>query len=464
MNCRPPISLWPDRSALGPVTDLYQLTMMAGYRAMGKENQPAVFEMFVRKMPPNRSYLIFTGLEQAIGDLLYLAFSDQQVEALRSWPVFASVDPSFFDWLRALRFEGDVWAMPEGTVFFPGEPIIRVEAALAQAQWVETFLLASIGYPTLVASKAARVVQAAAGRPVYDFGARRAPGPHAGLLAARAAYLAGCAGTSHVEAARLLDIPCVGTMAHSWVESFATEPEAFATEPEAFAAELKAFAAFAQVFPQSTMLVDTYDTERGVMHAAAIEPAIHAVRLDSGDLIELARKARATLDSRGRHEVRIFATGDLDEARIAELVAAGAPIDGLGVGTEMATSRDAPALAIVYKLVALDGAGRIKLSTGKKTYPLAKQVHRMRDAAGKFVSDNVSASDEPAAGEPLLIQVVRAGRLAGPLPALGAIRDCCGQQRDALPRELLDLHTVGSYPVCYSARLEAEERRLASLL
>jgi nicotinate phosphoribosyltransferase len=452
MNAQPPISLWPDPAALGPVTDMYQLTMMAGYRALGKENQHATFEMFVRKMPRNRSYLVFAGLEQAIGDLVRLRFSAGQVDSLRRWPVFANVDPTFFEWLQALRFEGDVWGLPEGTVFFPGEPILRVEAPLAQAQWVETLLLASIGFPTLVASKAARVVQAAAGRPVYDFGARRAPGPHAGFLVARASYLAGCAGTSHAEAARLLGIPCVGTMAHSWIESFATEAEAFA--------------AFARAFPAaSTLLVDTYNTERGVAHAAAIEPPIQAVRLDSGDLLDLARKARRYLDSHGRTDVKIFATGDLDEKSIARLVAAGAPIDGLGVGTELATSRDAPALSSVYKLyklVAVDGAGRIKLSPGKKTYPFAKQIYRTTDACGRFAADYVTRWDERAEGEPLLVPVVRGGELASRLPALHEIRARCAQQVAALPEELMDLDRVGSYPVSYSSLLEDEERRLAA--
>jgi nicotinate phosphoribosyltransferase len=447
MNVATPISLWPDPAALGPVTDLYQLTMMAGYHALGKQNQQATFEVFVRKMPANRSYLVFAGLEQAIGDVLRLGFSAEQVDALRRWPVFANLDQSFFDWLRTMRFEGDVWAMPEGTVFFPGEPVIRVEAPLALAQWLETFLLASIGFPTLVASKAARVVQAAAGRPVYEFGMRRAHGPHAGFLAARASFLAGCTGTSHVEAARLLNIPCIGTMAHSWIQSFAGEREAFE--------------AFVRVFPAaSTLLVDTYDTEQGVALAAAIQPPVQGVRLDSGDLLDLARKARRYLDAHGRSDVKILVSGDLEETSIARLVAAGAPIDALGVGTELATSRDAPALAIVYKLVAIDGAGRIKLSPGKKTYPHAKQVHRSRDGIGRFVSDVVTRWDEQAEGEPLLVPLIQGGKLMKPLPSLEAMRAYCGEQLAALPEELRELDTVAAYPVSCSAALAADERRL----
>ena len=223
MNAQPPVSLWPDPDALGTLTDLYELTMMAGYYAAGMARETASFELFVRKMPDDRAYLVFAGLEQAIGDLLRLAFSPEQIESLRGWPEFRDLDPAIMDELASLRFEGDVWSVPEGTVVFPGETLLRVTAPLPQAQWVETHLLASLAYPTLVASKAARIVTAAGGRPLYEFGARRGHGPHAGLLAARSAYLAGFAGTSHVEAARRLGIPASGTMAHSWVQSFDSE-------------------------------------------------------------------------------------------------------------------------------------------------------------------------------------------------------------------------------------------------
>ncbi len=405
----PPVSLWPDPDALGPVTDLYQLTMMAGYAAAGLDQEPATFELFVRKLPPDRAYLVFAGLEQAVGDLLRLAFSPEQVEAIRALPAFAHVDPSWFDTLRSIRFQGDLWAVPEGTVVFPNEPIARVEAPLAQAQWVETFLLASLAYPTLVASKAARIVEAARGRAVVDFGARRGHGPHAGFLNARASYIAGFDGTSHVDAALRLGIPASGTMAHSWVQTFHSEREAFAT--------------FARVFPgATTLLVDTYDTLEGVRQAAAIEPPVQAVRLDSGDLDALSRGSRTILDAHDRRSVRIFASGDLDERKIAALVEAGAPIDAFGVGTELITSRDAPALAMVYKQVALNGEGRIKLSPGKKTYPLGKQTHRFRDANGRFHHDHVTQAEEPAEGEPLLERVIERGRLAKALPTLEQIR------------------------------------------
>ncbi|GIW89414.1 MAG: nicotinate phosphoribosyltransferase pncB2 [Isosphaeraceae bacterium] len=439
--------LWPDPSALGPVTDLYQLTMMAGYAAEGIDGKPAVFELFVRRLNPNRSYLVFAGLEQALGDLTRLRFSPEQADWLRRQPAFRHIDRRWFDALPEFRFRGDVWAMPEGTICFPGETLLRVEAALAEAQWVETFLLASLAYPTMVASKAARVVEAARGRPLYDFGARRGHGPQAGLLCARAAYLAGFAGTSHVEAARRLGIPCVGTMAHAWVQSFDDEPAAFA--------------AFARHFPDSTtLLVDTYDTLEGARAAARIEPPPRAVRLDSGDLGTLAGQVRAILDEAGRSAVQILASGDLDEWKIAELVESGAPIDAFGVGTELITVRDAPALAMVYKLVMLDGVGRVKNAPGKRTYPLAKQVWRRYDDAGRMIGDMVTAADEHADGEPLLHPQIVGGQWVQPPPPLDQVRDACRRQRAALPDSLRLLDGTGAYPIAYSARLEAEARRL----
>jgi nicotinate phosphoribosyltransferase len=449
MNPEPPVSLWPDPAALGPLTDLYQLTMMAGYFSAGMESRRATFEMFARRLPKGRAYLVFAGLEQAVGDLLRLAFSKDQVETIRRWPAFESIDPAFFDSLRSFRFEGDLWAVPEGTVVFAGEPLLRVEAPLSQAQLVETFLLSSIGYPTLVASKAARVVEAAAGRPVFDFGARRGHGPHAGLIAARSAYLAGCVGTSHVEAAIRLGIPAVGTMAHSWVQSFATESDAFET--------------FSRIFPgASTLLVDTYNTEEGVRSAALIDPPVQAVRIDSGDLATLSRRARTILDEHDRRSVRIVASGDLDEYAIHQLVGAGAPIDSFGVGTEMITSRDAPALSLVYKLVELDGRGKIKLSPGKKTYPMAKQIHRLRDPRGRFAYDRVTMADESSDGEPMLVPVILSGKLVGPLPRLDAIRERCRVQCADLPDALRGPSAEPLYPMAYSFALEHEAEKLGA--
>jgi nicotinate phosphoribosyltransferase len=432
---------------MGPVTDLYELTMMAGYFAAGMESLKASFELFVRKLPPHRSYLIFAGLEQAIGDLCGLAFEPKQIEEISQWPEFRHLDRSIWDRMGALRFDGDIDSVPEGTVVFPGETLLRVTAPLAVAQWVETYLLASIGYPTLVASKAARIRSAAMGRPLFDFGARRGHGPHAGFLAARAAYIAGFAGTSYAEAARLLGIPAIGTMAHSWIQSFHSESESFET--------------FARFFPsRTTLLVDTYDTLEAVRLAAAIDPPIYAIRIDSGDLAQLAHQARAILDQNNRPKVKIFASGDLDEHRIAKLTGCGVPIDGFGVGTELITSRDAPSLGIVYKLVELEGQGKVKLSPGKKTYPMAKQIFRRRGADGRFRGDHVTRCDEVADGEPLLRRVVEAGRLVRSLPSLDEIRRHCAAQLSAVPEHLLSLDAEPDYPITYSDVLEADARRL----
>jgi nicotinate phosphoribosyltransferase len=447
MKLEPPISLWPDPKALGTVTDLYQLTMMAGYAAAGIDQSRATFELFVRKLPPNRSYLIFAGLEQAIGTLLDLAFSREQVEGIRRWPVFEGINPAWFDSLVDFRFSGDVWAIPEGSVVFAGEPLLRVSAPLAQGQLVETILLSSLGYPTLIASKAARIVEAAQGRGVIDFGARRGHGPQSGFLNARASYIVGFLGTSHVEAALRLGIPAFGTMAHSWVQAFGDEKTAFET--------------FARLFPKATtLLVDTYDTDNGVRLAAAIEPPIQAIRIDSGDLVAASKSARGILDSMGRPGVKILASNDLDEWKIHELLEAGAPIDAFGVGTELITSRDASAISMVYKLVELDGKGRIKRSAGKKTYPMAKQVYRVLDDAGKFVLDRITRADERAGGEPLLEPVVLEGRLAGELPSLDTIRAYCRGQLAALPDALRGVEAEPSYPLQYSDALEDEAVRL----
>jgi nicotinate phosphoribosyltransferase len=421
--------------------------MIAGYFATGMADRSASFELFVRTMPRNRAYLVFAGLEQAIGDVQRLAFSPEQIADLRSWPVFERIDPAILDRLASLRFEGDIWAVAEGTVVFPGETLLRVTAPLPQAQWLETYLVASLAYPTLVASKAARMVTVAGGRPLYEFGARRGHGPHAGLLAARAAYLAGFEGTSHVEAARRLGIPASGTMAHSWVQ--------------AFPSECQAFDAFARVFPETaTLLVDTYDTLEGVRHAAAIDPRVQAIRIDSGDLEDLTRRSRTILDQCGRTDVKIMVSGDLDESRIAQLVGASAPVDGFGVGTELVTSRDASALGMVYKLVEMEGQGRFKLSPGKKTYPMVKQVFRRRDPAGRFTGDHVTRADETAEGEPLLVPLVRQGQLLAPLPPLDRIRQHCREQLACLPEPLLGLEAPPDYPISYSEALEADARRL----
>ena len=446
MSLTSPINLDLGAAGLGPVTDLYQLTMMAGYTSAGLGQQRAVFELFVRKLPSKRSYLVFTGLEQAVAAVLNLRFDQAQVDDLRLWPVFATVDSTWFDQLLDFRFEGDIWAIPEGTVVFPGEPLVRVEGPLPQAQLVETLLLSSLGYPTLVASKAARIVAAAQGRGVIDFGARRGHGIQASFLAARAAYIAGFSGTSQVEAARRLGIPAKGTMAHSWVQAFDTEQAAFS--------------AFARQFPHSTLLVDTYDTKEGVRLATSIDPPIQAIRIDSGNLLEESTQARQILDQQGRTKVQIVVSGDLDEDSIEQLVQAHAPVDQFGVGTELITSGGAPAISMVYKLVESGGHGRIKKSPGKRTYPLAKQVDRHYAADGTIDFDLVIHSDEVPTGEPLLEQIVQAGTLIRPWPALDSIRDRWALQYQRLPRSIQALNTNDVVSVRYSSILQAEATRL----
>ena len=445
-----PVDLWPNPHEFGLATDLYQITMMAGYAASGLADQPAVFELFVRRLPKNRSYLVFAGLEQAMVDLLRLSFSDEQVEYIRRLPTFKHVPESFFQQLKKFRFTGNVYAMREGTLCFSNEPLLRVEAPLAQAQLAETFLLASLAYPTLVASKAMRCVQAAEGRPLFDFGARRGHGPHAGFLCARAAYLSGFAGTSHVEAARRLNIQAIGTMAHSWVQSFPTE--------------LDAFKAYARSFPDSTtLLVDTYNTLEGVRHAASI-PEAHAIRLDSGDLGDLAHKARKILDDVGRTDITIVASGDLDEWKIQNLLASGAPIDAFGVGTELITSRDAPALSMVYKLVELNGQGRIKLAPGKKSYPRSKQVWRTQDSHGLFSADHITAAYEPFHGEPLLEPVILQGQPVHQERNLTSARNHASIQIKHLPARYRVLDDAPEYPVHFSDALEAAAAQLGQTL
>jgi len=306
---------------------------------------------------------------------------------------------------------------------------------------------------TLVASKAARVMTAAQGRPVVDFGSRRAHGPQAGLLAARAACLAGCDGTSNTEAARLLSVLPVGTQAHAWIMAFDNETDAFRR--------------FGQVFPNATFLVDTFDTLQGVRNALASGAPFRAIRLDSGDLLELSRCARAILDGAGRRDVQIVASGDLNEYKIAELLAAGAPIDVFGVGTELVTSRDEPTLSTVYKLVEQETAGgvvgRFKLASEKKTYPFAKQVFRQSGTDGRFTGDVIGRATEALPGEALLVPVLKQGELVKPLDPLDVCRRRVEQQLRGLPPELLSLAKSPPYPVTISPRLESEAQRLASV-
>jgi nicotinate phosphoribosyltransferase len=451
--------------AFGLTTDLYELTMAAGYFENGLQNTRAIFELFVRRLPQRRSFMIAAGLEQAVDYLSTLRITSDQIEYVRKHPTFKRVSPQFFDYLAEFRFTGDAWAMPEGTVAFAMEPMLRVTAPIIEAQVVETFLLSTINFQTMIASKAARVVTAAQGRGVIEFGTRRAHATEAGLLAARAAYIGGCIGTSNVEAGHLFGIPTFGTLAHSFVMSFEQEDDAFR--------------AFLKVFPDNaTVLVDTYDTIAAVKRLARdFGPAIAAVRLDSGDLCELSIEVRRILDEAGMTGTKIFASSDLNEHRIAELISRGARIDSFGVGTELATSFDAPALSGVYKLAGLEEHGRvsmrIKLSRDKATYPGPKQVWRQTDENGMYRQDLIKLEDEPnplqGAWHPLLEQVMKRGESVGlSVPAtredrfarLTEARERAQSQMSHLPDDLLRIDSDAKYPVEFSDRLHQEREKL----
>ena len=413
-------------------TDLYELTMIGGYYVAGVSGR-ATFDLFVRQLPPTRNYLVAAGLEQALDFLESLRFTREDIEYLRAVPALSKLPPAFFDeYLPAFRFTGDVSAIDEGTPVFEHEPLMRVTAPLAEAQLVETALIAEVMFPTSVASRASRVIEAAAGRSVMEFGARRAHGIDAGIRAARAAYLAGLDSSSIVEAGKRFGIPLSGTMAHSWVMAFADEASAFR--------------AYADVFGEGAVFIlDTYDAIAAARMIAASGMKPRAVRIDSGDLAATSREVRRIFDDNGLRETAIVASGDLDELRIMEMVASGAPIDGLGVGTAISTSSDAPALSGVYKLAEMEREGRmvhvIKKSPGKHTYPGCKQVWRvMRD--GVAIEDVLTLEDEepPAGAQPLLHTVMSKGRRTAQ-PSLAESRERCRRLVGELPidvRRLID--------------------------
>ncbi|BCX88873.1 nicotinate phosphoribosyltransferase [Methylomarinovum tepidoasis] len=423
------------------LTDLYQLTMLQGYWHE-RMAETAVFELFVRKLPPRRNFLVAAGLEQALDYLENLRFTAAELDYLQRTGFF---DDGFLATLENFRFEGDVDAMPEGTVFFPDEPILRVTAPLPQAQLVETRLINLLQFQTLIASKAVRCVLAAPGKRLVDFGLRRAHGSEAGLLAARAAYLAGFIGTSNVLAGQRFDIPIFGTMAHSYIMAHDDE--------------LTAFRGFARSQPHNVvLLIDTYDTLKAVDKIVALarelaedDIRIKAVRIDSGDLGELARQVRARLDAAGWSEIGIFASGDLDEYRLAELRAA--PIDGFGIGTRLTTSSDAPYLNCAYKLQEYAGIPRRKVSKGKQTWPGAKQVYRHYDPAGRFDHDVLTTADDHLEGQALLQPVMRQGKRLQPPESLTGIRDRIVAQLERLPEALKNIDSSATYPVEISPAL-----------
>ncbi|MCE5310189.1 MAG: nicotinate phosphoribosyltransferase [Acidobacteriales bacterium] len=429
----------------GLLTDLYELTMSAGYFAAGKSAEIATFELSVRRMPPHRNFVVATGLAQAADYLLNLSFSAEEIDYLRSLRLFASSTEEFFDYLCRLRFTGDLFAVPEGTPIFAGEPVLTVRAPLIEAQVAETYLLSIIGFQTLVATKAARVVEAAAGRPVVEFGTRHAHSPEAGVLAGRAAYIGGCAGTSNTLAGFRFGIPVSGTAAHSWVMSFTDETESFRRLQQLLG-------------PSTVYLIDSYDTIEGARKAAALGEPILGVRLDSGDLDALSRQVRGILDEAGLTRARIMATGDLNEYRIRDLVAGGAPIDSFGVGTELATSGDAPSLCDIYKMVELSSGGvkryTAKFSAEKVTVPGAKQILRFRDhdeVAGAW--ECPLTSGKAAAVEALLRPVIYDGELVEPLPDVHTARERAAKCLRNLPPACRHLTDAEPYRVEWSEEL-----------
>ncbi len=382
-------------------TDLYQLTMLAAYFHHGEVNRQATCELFVRRLPKNRRFLVVAGLERALRYLQELRFTDAQIEALKQMPgLKKAMSPDFVEYLRAFRFRGDVWAMPEGTVAFENEPLIRVEAALGEAQLVETYLLSCVNHQTMIASKAARVVLALKGRGALEFGSRRTH-PDAAVDVARAAFIAGFDASSNVEAFDAFGVPARGTMAHMYIMGSASEAEAFRK--------------YAKVFQRSTYLVDTYDTIEGVKTALdTVGDDVTAVRLDSGDLAVLSKQVRALLKERGRDDVKIVLSSDLDEYEIENLIDNG-DFDTAGVGTRLATSDDAPSLGGVYKLTKIDGRPVAKLAEGKVTYPGSHQVYRVQKD-GKYAFDWLGFDKELSydfmGAEPLLVPVMERGRIA----------------------------------------------------
>ena len=409
--------------SLGLLTDLYQLTMAAGYFEAGKSRDRATFELSVRRMPPNRNFILAAGLAQAVEYLLNFHITAEEIAYLRRIPQFKYASDAFFEMLAALRFTGDLFAVPEGTPLFAGEPFLTVRAPVIEAQIPETYLLAMIGFQSSIATKAARVVKAALGRDVVEFGTRRAHSPEAGVLAGRASYIGGCVGTSNAETGFRYKVHVFGTAAHSWVMSFASERAAFEQLQKLLG-------------ERTTYLIDTYDTIEGAKLVAELGRPLWGVRLDSGNLVELAPAVRKILDGAGLRDAKIMATGDLNEHKIHELVAAQAPIDVFGVGTDLATSSDAPSLGVIYKMVEMESAqGRrytAKLSHEKHTLPGAKQIFRHTDHDVLARSTEcISCGNE--AVEALQRPVILGGKLVEPLPTAAQARRCATERLARLP-------------------------------
>ena len=427
---------------LALLTDLYELTMLQAYWREGMHEE-AVFSLFVRRLPRSRNYLLACGLDDVLAYLEAVRFPPAALDHLATHEEFTD---EFLGWLSGFRFRGDVHAVPEGTPVFAGEPILEVVASLPEAQLVETHIMNQIHLQTVLASKAARIVGAARGRAVVDFGLRRMHGADAGLKSARAFHIAGVSATSNVLAGRVYGVPVTGTMAHSYIQAHDDE--------------LEAFRAFAELYPGTILLVDTYDTPAGVQKVVELAREmgdrfdVRGVRLDSGDLAALAFEARRVLDGAGLERIEIFASGGLDEHGIAALIDRGAPISGFGVGTAMGVSRDAPSLDLAYKLTAYAGRGRFKLSPEKPILPGRKQVFRLEEQ-GRAVRDLLARAEEEGPGRPLLEPVMAGGeRLPAGRVGLDRARDRARDEIAQLPERIRSLSPADPpYPVEISAEL-----------
>ncbi|MCJ7634346.1 nicotinate phosphoribosyltransferase [Candidatus Bathyarchaeota archaeon] len=446
-----------DETSIGLFTDLYELKMCASY-FKNKKTEPVTFDLFIRKLPANRSYFVFAGLEQVLLFLKKLKFGGEEIRYLKE----QEFEEDFLDYLRNFRFTGDVWAIPEGTIVFPNEPLIRVEAPIIEAQLIEAFILNTVNLQTMIATKASRVVNAAKGKTVIEFGLRRTQGTDAGMKAARCSYIAGVDGTSNVLAGMKYGIPISGTMAHSYVSFFGTE--------------IDSFRAFSKAFPKtSTFLIDTYDTLKGAENASIVAKELEkkgyklaGVRLDSGNLLILSQKVRAILDKNGLKYVQIFASGDLDEYKIDRLLEKGAKIDAFGVGTRMSTSSDRPYVDVVYKLAGKTENGvfipTMKLSTGKITLPGKKQVFRQTDETRRYVKDVIGLENEEIEGRPLLVKVMRKGEISYRFPTLKEIRNNTLKNLSELPEQYKTLRNSPKYPVELSLGLKKMLTQLSKQL
>ena len=433
-------------------TDLYELNMVQAYLDKG-EDKEAVFEFFVRRLPPRRGFLLAAGLDDALDYLETLRFSAAEIDWLKSTGRFRD---NLLDYLKNFRFTGDVHAIPEGSVCFPNEPLIRITAPLPQAQLVESRLINILHFQTLIASKAARMVLAAPGKILSDFGLRTAHGAEAGLYSARASYLAGFAGAANVLAGERYGVPIVGTMAHSFVQVHDDE--------------MSAFENFARARPQGViLLIDTYDTEQGARKVVELAPrlaadgiAIRGVRIDSGDLTAMARKVRGILDEGGLSEVIILVSGGINEDVLQTMMKEKAPIDGFGIGVNLAASVDVPAFDCAYKLQEYAGKPKRKLSEGKATWPGRKQVWRAYDADGRMRGDILSLENDRQPGEALIVPVMRTGKRVAPVPTLAQIRERAAGDLNRLPGPLARLESGFDYPVNVADALTALAKQIGA--